>query len=69
MDWILLVEEYIVKNAKLRNPLYWKVFFQYLGLKFFCWYLGSVRQSSLLCIVGELAGGGSEAVAVAVGGR
>ena len=53
MDWRLLVKERIAKIAKL-------------GTLFGFWHLG-FWQTSLLCIVGELPGGRSVAVTVAVG--
>ena len=65
VDWILLVKECI---ANIGIPL---DIFKFLAFQcFFCvwtffWVLGSLR-TSLLCMMEELAGGGSVAGAVAV---
>ena len=58
----LLVEEHI---ANVGIPL---DIFKFLSFHFFLWVFGSL-QTSLLCIMGELAGEGSVALAVAVSDR
>ena len=69
VDWKHLIEEHI---DNIGIPLFF--FLQVFAVSMtFCalncfWVLGSL-QTSQLCIMGELAGGGSLAVAVAVSER
>ena len=62
MDWRLLVKERIAKIAKLRTPCFFK------GKKQTGIWREKKWETSQLCILGELAKGGSVAVAVAVAG-
>ena len=75
MDWNLLVKKRIAKIIKQRNPFFVERYDHFSGFEFNFdfWLIGwfpktqlsvFANQPYLLCIVGELAGGGSVAVGV-----
>ena len=66
MDWRLLVEERIANLGTLL-PFFCR-FDDFFWILIYIHFVGSL-QTSLLCIMGELAGGGSAAVAVGVSDR
>ena len=69
-DWRrLLVKKCIAKNEKNKNPFFWKVSTIFGFFYFFFGFCVLFWQTSLLCMMGKLAMGGSVAVAVGVGNR